>query len=249
MTRSNGMTRTLAALVEELIADSPFFRFWKEGSVTSTVSREFLLSFDFLVASFPSLIAAGAARMVDEESRIVLALNLYQESGEGDRRRTHHAIYRKFLETAGFQAPSLGTENPFAAEWREKLSKYILGTEDAGAALGALAAGEFLAQPALTRIYSVLRAHYPSADQEYFTKHLQLEVEHVREIFTIMEKQAKRDGGWGGVLAGFRFGLSVWEGYFRGLSQFLEGLAIQDPFLIRTGEGASRGGNPTSRSR
>jgi pyrroloquinoline quinone (PQQ) biosynthesis protein C len=214
------MRDNLNDLIDEFIEVSSFFRFWKADRVTQALAQKFLISFDTLVKSFPGLIAAGIARTEDETTRAVLAVNLYQECGEGDARRTHHAIYRKFLTTAGIPRPS-GSENSFAIEWKTRLFEYISQTDSTGAVLGALAAGEFLAQPALSRIYSAIQPHYNQADQEYFTKHLVLEEEHVKEITTIIAREAKTDQGWEEVLAGFKFGLSVWEKYFDHLNEFV----------------------------
>ncbi len=219
MTQKKEIAERFNALVDELIGRSAFFRFWEEGPVAPAVMERFLVSFDSLVKSFPSLIAQGASRMEDERTRAVLAVNLYQECGEGDPSRTHHAIYQKFLFTAGIQQASMA-EPSFAVEWRETLRQY-LHQEAAGAVLGALAAGEFLAQPALSRLYPALKSQYPTADQEYFTKHLTLETEHVEEITTIMERQARIDGGTQAIGAGFRFGLSAWETYFNRLAEHL----------------------------
>lgn len=216
------MENTLNRLTGELVENSPFFKAWTKVHVDREVSWKFLASFDSLVKSFPVLIAAGTARMEDEFSRTVLAVNLFQECGEGDATRTHHAIYRKFLSTAGINVSDL-FENDFAAEWRRQLSDYIRNVKSVGSVIGALAAGEFLAQPALGRIYPLLKDHYPHADQEYFTKHLNLEAEHVREITELIARQASGNKEWDEVLAGFKFGLSVWETYFNQLALFLVG--------------------------
>ena len=206
-------------LIEQFIAQSPFFREWNPGRIDRSAAEKFLVTFDFLVKSFPILIAAGAARMEDEETRVGMAVNLFQESGEGDISRTHHAIYRKFLTTAGIPI-SATSEDSFARKWRENLSNYMREADSSGAVLGALAAGEFLAQPALTRIYTVIQPLYPQADQEYFTKHLQLETEHVEEITSMIVRQAQ-EGGLEEVEEGFKFGLSVWNAYFNSLAQFI----------------------------
>ncbi len=106
-------------------------------------------------------------------------------------------------------------------EWRTSLFEYINKTPSTGAVLGALAAGEFLAQPALSRIYAALEPHFPEADHEYFTKHLVLEEEHVEEITNIIALEAKHENGWQEVLEGFEYGLSVWEKYFNHLNDFV----------------------------
>ena len=206
----------LTGLIDDFVAVSPFFLFWKPNQVERRAAERFLVSFDSLVKSFPSLIAAGASRMEDAESRAVLAVNLYQECGEGDVSRSHHTIYRNFLKTAGVKVSNM-VEDPFAVEWRNHLFEYIQ-KGNTGAVIGALAAGEFLAQPALGRIYPVLKAHYPQADQEYFTKHLDLETEHVEEITGII---ARQNGGFEEVVDGFRYGLSVWQTYFGKLKEHL----------------------------
>jgi pyrroloquinoline quinone (PQQ) biosynthesis protein C len=219
MTPKKEIKDVFNALVDELIGRSVFFRLWEKSPVASTVMERFLVSFDSLVKSFPSLIAQGASRMTDEQTRAVLAVNLYQECGEGNPGRTHHEIYQKFLSTAGIrQTPA--EEPDFAVEWRESLREY-LHQEGPGAVLGALAAGEFLAEPALSRLYPALKDQYPGADQEYFTKHLTLETEHVEEITKVLERQARIDGGTGEIEAGFRFGLSAWEIYFNRLAAYL----------------------------
>ncbi|HET9870202.1 MAG TPA: iron-containing redox enzyme family protein, partial [bacterium] len=175
--------------------------------------------FDTLVKSFPSLIALGAARAGDERVRAVLAVNLYQECGEGDPSRSHHAIYRKFLEGAGLQVGD-APDADFALRWRDALRDHLLSAPP-GSVLGALAAGEFLAQPALSRLYPVLQAHFPDADQEYFTHHLELEAEHVEEITGVLKLQVEADGGTKDLAQGFEVGLAAWEDYFSGLNSAL----------------------------
>lgn len=228
MVSEKEITDTFNGLVAGFIKDGSFFRLWKEGLVEKSAAEGFLISFDSLVKSFPALIAAGAARAEDENTRGVLAANLFQECGEGDPTRTHHAIYRKFLKTAGIEVVSTPI-SPFTAEWRVKLSEYIHETSGVCGVIGVLAAGEFLAQPVLGLIYPILKRHYPRADQEYFTKHLVLETKHVTEITGLIAYQMKGELEWGEVLMGFKFGLSVWEDYFRHLTQFVFGENQRNP--------------------
>ena len=117
------ITETLNTAIDDFMAHCSFFSLWKPGAVTPSMSEKFLTTFDSLVKSFPALIAAGTARVPEEATRVVLAVNLYQECGEGDLSRTHHAIYRKFLTTAGI-APA-ADESPFAGQWRASLCLII----------------------------------------------------------------------------------------------------------------------------
>ena len=206
--------------VEALIDRSSFFKQWKPGQVDSAVADKFLSNFNVLVGSFPGLIALGVARAEDEDMRAVLAVNLHQECGEGNVSRTHHAIYRRFLATAGVNPNNAPPEN-FTDEWRSSLRHYINDTPSSPSALGALATGEFLAPPGLSRIFDVIKPLYPAADIEYFTTHLALEVEHIEEIAMLLARQVERGATPDEVVEGFQFGIDTWEKYFEKLSNYL----------------------------
>jgi len=202
-------------MIEEFIDRSRFFQRWTPGVVTRQIAQRFLVAFDQLVASFPALIAAGISRL-GEGGRVILAKNLFEECGEGHRDRTHHAIYRRYLETAGIDWKSADVHEPTVA-WRERLRHHTL-TEDPAEAVGVIAAGEFLAQPALTRIFEVLRPIYAEADVAYFTSHLQLETEHVREISELIALQCKDGSRPDGIARGFSTALDSWNAWFEAVA-------------------------------
>lgn len=206
--------------VNELIDRSPFYNNWKPGKVEQATADKFLSNFNLLVGQFPRLIALGAARAEDEDTRTVLAVNLMQECGDGDVRRTHHAIYRRFLETAGVN-PTAAPPQSFASEWGENLCGYIRDTPSSLSALGALATGEFLAPPGLSRIFDVIKPLYPQADIEYFTTHLALEVEHIEELALLLARQTERGAPPDEVVSGFERGIDIWEKYFENLNAYL----------------------------
>ena len=208
------------SLIDESIEQSPFFQAWCNENVDAAAATRFLATFDALVRSFPGLIACGAARATEPDTRTVLAVNLYQECGEGNLKRTHHAIFRKFLATANVD-PATAPAQTFTDDWREGLSNYIGGVASPLSALGALAAGEFLAQPVLSRIFAVIEPMYPEADIEYFTTHLELETEHVREVAELLGRQVKVGSSVQEVEEGFRFGLKTWVNYFDCLSDYV----------------------------
>jgi pyrroloquinoline quinone (PQQ) biosynthesis protein C len=209
------MSVSFSRLVTELVDRSAFFRRWSPGTVSDAVARVFLTEFEGLVSSFPQLLALGIARTTDTDTRTVLAVNLYQECGEGNPARTHHAIYRNFMDSVGLPAPA--ALSPRAARWRESLYGYVLATEDESAVLGTLAAGEFLARPALSRIYRPIERLFPGADTKYFTQHLDLEAEHERDILELIGRTERRYRCADGILTGFTRGLRAWDEYFSDL--------------------------------
>ncbi len=203
--------------VDDFFRESSFFNSWTINRVTLPIAAKFIGSFDSLVLSFPSIIALGVAGTDDEDTRVVLATNLYQECGQGDVSRTHHAIFQKFVSSAQIECKS--HEFPSCAEqWRSSMREYILDSECYLRALGAMAAGEFLAQPALSRIFSVIERLYPTADVEYFTSHLELETEHVREIAALLSRQIERGANESDAVVGFNDGLAIWRVFFESMS-------------------------------
>jgi FPC/CPF motif-containing protein YcgG/pyrroloquinoline quinone (PQQ) biosynthesis protein C len=208
----------LSERVDDFIVQSPFFAQWRSGDVSQADAERFLLAFDHLVASFPPLIAIGVSRM-SEAGRVALATNLYQECGEGDVKRTHHAIYRKFLDSIGLDWRST-TATTFTEQWRRELWNHTFRSEP-GASVGAIAAGEFLAQPALSRIYDVLKPMFPHADVEYFTSHLELETEHVNEIAELIATECEGPESHRHMMEGFEHGLACWHNWFVSMADFV----------------------------
>jgi pyrroloquinoline quinone (PQQ) biosynthesis protein C len=206
--------------VETFLESSPFFAAWKPENVNFEVAKKFLANFNTLVGNFPGLIALGCARADDEDTRTVLAINLFQECGEGNVQRTHHSIYRKFLKTAGVD-PSKAPPETFTNEWRTSLRNYLMQAPNALCALGALATGEFMAPAGLTRIFCVIKPLFPQADIEYFTTHLALETEHVQEMAELLGRQVERGASTEDAISGFQFGMKTWETYFNSLNDYL----------------------------
>jgi hypothetical protein len=207
-----------ARLVNDCIENSRLFRAWRPETVDRALATRFLVNYDQLVRRFPSLIALGAARTLDEEARAVLALNLYQECGEGDLHRSHHAIFRKFLATAGIGLTESKPETS-AKNWYNNFHQYINETPSPLAAFGAIAAGEYLAQPALGQLYSVIEPLFPGADVEYFTTHLAQEVDHIEDITQLLVNQVERGGAAEEIMEGFDKAIEIWRDYFEEVSE------------------------------
>jgi len=201
----------LSSRIDEFIAGSQFFADWVPGQVSQKTASRFLLAFDQLVASFPPLIALATSRL-GEGGRVLLAKNLFEECGEGDSSRTHHAVYRRYMETVGLDWRDARPHSP-TVNWRRQLREMTLEGEPAEA-VGAIAAGEFLAQPALSRIFEALKPLSEGADIEYFTTHLQLETEHVEEVTELITIECPEDGAYAKVLRGFEAGLACWGTWF-----------------------------------
>lgn len=230
----NAITRTgvievLQSKVNRLIADSPFFSGWTPAFVTRPIADRFLGTFNNLVGCFPPIIALATSRL-GEVARVVLAKNLFEECGEGDPRRTHHAIYRNFLSSVGLNPEVTGMDE-HTDRWKTFLWSYVTSS-GSPESVGAIAAGEVLAHPALTRIFEPLQGLYPGADIEYFTTHLAQEVEHVNELADLITAECNDERSFTRLTDGFDQGLLNWDYWFRAMARrCLEG--------SREGEGRS----------
>jgi pyrroloquinoline quinone (PQQ) biosynthesis protein C len=219
--RVSVLSRQLSYKIDEFIDSTPFFDAWIRRHDKSSVSR-FLASFEHLVSSFPSLIALAAA-CVDGNSRLTLAQNLLEECGNGNLTRSHHAIFLKYLRSAGVNLTSYDTDL-HTDKWRSRLWNYILAAETPEKVIGAVAAGECLARPALQRIYEILRTHHPDADAEYFTQHLELEQIHVGELCKLIVDHCETDAQHNLVTDGFDAALQAWGMWFDGVCGDLFGI-------------------------
>jgi hypothetical protein len=205
------LVETLQRRVDLFIGQSPFFHRWLPKRIGRDSADSFLQIFDQLVASFPPLIALAASRL-NEEGRVVLAKNLFEECGVGDVGRTHHAIYRKFMRSAELGLNG-GEVDSATKRWRQSLTG-LIASADAPEAVGSIAAGEVLAQPALSRIYTVIEDLYQGADMEYFTTHLELEADHVKEIADLIAKECRTSQSYALMLRGFDRSLAYWHDWF-----------------------------------
>jgi pyrroloquinoline quinone (PQQ) biosynthesis protein C len=211
-----GVIQILQGKVERLIADSPFFAAWEPGRVTKLVAGSFLLTFNNLVGSFPPIIAFATSRL-GEAARVVLAKNLFEECGEGDAARTHHAIYRNFLRGAGLSADATPMDE-HTERWKTFQWNYISVSRPAEL-VGFIAAGEVLAHPALSRIFEPMQALYPDTDIEYFTTHLAQEVQHVNELATLIAAECDDAESFDRMIHGFDQGLLNWDYWFRAMAR------------------------------
>lgn len=201
------MLEDLSWRCEALVAEEPFFG--ALGQLSRPALAEFLAHFDRLVAFFPRLVAAAVSRADHPLVRGTLAANLFEECGAGWPERAHHAIYRRFLASAAIApAPRCAA----AARWSETLYAYAVRANEAQV-VGAIAAGELLAQPALSRVFASIGPQFAVCDLEYFTSHLALESAHVAEIGELLilltTNTERRD-----IEAGFALALDEWRRYF-----------------------------------
>lgn len=203
-----------------LVETHPFFDFLRSEKMDSATTGRFLQSFDHLVACFPPVVAAAAEAARSPGIEAILRENLADELGHGDPTETHHAIYRRFLETNDI--PILdGEPVPAAARWRQSLIELMDGAESDAEVLGLLAAEEFLAIPCISRLYTACRRHYPGGDHGYFTTHLHLEEEHMAELVEAIE-QLDDPAMRARILPSFEVAMGTWQTYFTELLAELE---------------------------
>lgn len=207
---------------DQLILKNEFFRKLEQKFVTQEQADEFCSVFSNLVRQFPTLIALAISNIDNEVIRVGLAVNLYQECGEGVVKKSHYQVFRRFLDSANITEISQSEES-IALDWMGSHRDFMLNSENSESLIGLIAASEFLAEPALNRIYQVMHPLYGERELDwgYFTEHLILEKEHVNDIHMMFEQTVDSKAQRESVELGFNYGLQIWNSYFTSIAKLL----------------------------
>src|SRR2546421_3407767 len=76
----------------ERILTHPFLQRLAEASITSSQLREFTLQYNIYCSHFPRYLAAVAANVPDDATRLSLIENLWEEHGEGNLDLSHRTL-------------------------------------------------------------------------------------------------------------------------------------------------------------
>ncbi|HHT9119726.1 MAG TPA: TenA family transcriptional regulator [Candidatus Hypogeohydataceae bacterium YC41] len=185
-----GPREYLESLEEEIrlhpALNHPFLRNFRNGKLTLDRMRIFARQYYLYSRWFSMYVSAVIAKMPDEKPRAYLIKNLYQEYGEGDLQQTHPAIFRRFLRALRLDSPEIERIEPLP-ETRLFIHEYLFVCREGHflEALGALGPGTESIVPYIYHsFYEGLRKE-PSLheeDIEFFTLHMQMDVEHSANI-------------------------------------------------------------------
>ena len=193
------------------------------GQVKDEQLRTFAREFYHFSRQFPAILAKLLANTADEAEADELTKILSSELGDGDSKKRHELMFRRFLRTL---RSSRGTRFwrmlPTTRAYLGGLER-LYGGRDHIAALGASFALENMATPMWDKLVPGLeraRARTPNLDIEFFTFHREIEHLHEEAMGETLGLQSEDPAIQGrfasGALAALDLLAAFWEGIERG---------------------------------
>lgn len=182
------------ATSEHRLWSHPFLARCRAGELDATEVRSLAGQMYKFSREFNRYLAAILARCDDEEGRVVIAENLWEELGEGDLDRTHPALFRKFTRALGIDDQRLEAI-PAEPETRALVDFYLTLPERCGwlPAIGAICyASEHIVASLYTQLLGGIKgaAMLSRNDLEFFHMHVGADVEHARVLSDLIEPRA-----------------------------------------------------------
>lgn len=154
--------------------------------------RAFVTEIYFIVQNFPFHIAASIANCRDEQFFLLMADNLYVETGAGFGKH-HIAVYRDLLKALDLDVLRLKDDEVWQSTRRlECTCGRLYASWDMGEKLGALYAFETMSGPMVTYWDKALRNTGVVAEPafRFFTMHKDIEIRHSHELEPLIERYA-----------------------------------------------------------
>jgi pyrroloquinoline-quinone synthase len=170
----------------ENILRHPFLKRIEDGWLDREQLQYFAKEYNVYCRYFPRFLAAAAANIPDDPTRMPLIENLWEEHGEGILSKSHRVLYENFAVAIGLSKKELDQVVPLATT--DICCKHLLDIcmdDDFITSLGALGPGtEFFTNKEYTIIVNGLRKYdfLTEDDIEFWTVHIALDEDHYSEM-------------------------------------------------------------------
>ena len=174
---------------------TPFLTRCREGSVTRGELREFVVQQYHYARHFPRYLCALLANIQDEQSRLRLIENLFEESGfAGGNGRTHSQIYREMMERMGIQMDREPIK-PTTKALIDTMFGYCRNANPV-VGMGALCLG---AEAIVPHVYSQVVKGFRAVGEneenlEFFRLHIECDDDHAFTMLEMIESELRADG-------------------------------------------------------
>lgn len=170
------------------ILTHPFINRISNGSLTPDQLKFFTLQYGIYCSYFPRFLCACAANIPDDDTRLALIENLWEEHGSGNLEGSHRVLFEKFALAVGVSKEALTSAKPLASTLI--YVEYILNMcQDSSfiKSLGALGPGtEFFTSKEYDIIYKGLQKveGLSEDDLEFWWVHISLDDHHYDDMLT-----------------------------------------------------------------
>ncbi|MCB0641164.1 MAG: iron-containing redox enzyme family protein [Phaeodactylibacter sp.] len=176
------------------ILHHPFVKRIEDGWLNKAQLQYFAKQYSVYCRYFPRFLAAAAANIPDDQTRLPIIENLWEEHGEGKLAKSHRILFNNFAYALGVTKEELNSVTPLATT--EICCSNLLNLcqdEHFLVSLGALGPGtEFFTNDEYQIIENGLKKYdFLSADDiEFWTVHISLDEDHYSELVGAVEPWA-----------------------------------------------------------
>lgn len=190
------------ALEEELapgidrIINHPFIEMIAEGKLTKKQLQYFAEQYSVYCSYFPRFLAAAAANIPDDSTRMPIVENLWEEHGEGKLAKSHRILYNRFARATGLSEAVV--KNPKGLPTTLICCENLFNLCQDGhflESLGALGPGtEYFTNAEYTKIEAGLKKyeHLTAEDIYFWTVHISLDETHYSEMVGAIAPWSKK---------------------------------------------------------
>ena len=168
------------------ILQHPFLTLIKNGELSKNQLQFFAEQYSVYCSYFPRFLAASAANIPDDETRIPIIENLWEEHGEGKLVKSHRILFERFARATGL--PEKTVKSPEPIPTTEIVCENLFNLCQDGhflESLGALGPGtEFFTNEEYSIIETGLKKYdfLTAKDIEFWTVHISLDETHYSEM-------------------------------------------------------------------
>jgi pyrroloquinoline-quinone synthase len=168
----------------------PFVERCRSGQLTLPQVRVLGAQMYKFCHQFPSFLGMALAACPEEDARLVIGENLWEELGEGDPQRAHAALFRRFTRALGIDDAQLATI-PAQPETAALIDTYR-NLSDRFGVLGILGALCYASEGIVAALYSHIQAGLLQAspfDREalmFFEVHIHVDDGHADKLESIL---------------------------------------------------------------
>ncbi len=176
------------------ILNHPFIERIESGWLDKPQLQYFAKQYSVYCHYFPRFLAAAAAKIPDDATRLPIVGNLWEEHGEGSVQKSHRVLYNKFAEAVGLSETELNAVEPLPTTRICCENMFNLCHQGQFLeSLGALGPGtEFFTNREYTKISNGLRKYefLNDEDIEFWLVHIALDEDHYSDMVKAMENWA-----------------------------------------------------------
>ncbi len=179
------MEKDLLVKIDRILTHPVITKITK-GELSKEQLRLFAIQYSIYCGYFPRFLCACAANIPDDNTRMAIIENLWEEHGSGDLKGSHRVLFEKFAHSVGVTSEDIRNAKPIPSTLINV--EYLLNMCQDGSfikSLGALGPGtEFFTSQEYELIYRGLQKveGLTESDLEFWSIHITLDDHHYEDM-------------------------------------------------------------------